>query len=502
MGTIPAPNIAQNSLEQEQLNQNSLAEYTRAQQEKQQTALLQQQTAAAAQENQIRAQQMKDQDALTRTITQFDPTKNNIGDIPKLITTNGGSGQAALNAQQGIIQQRQNYLKMTDEQFAQEQRKADLMQGVHDQVTQAAPEAKQTAYQQGLQTLSRAGVDVSNEPLQYPGDAVFAQHLQPIRLHSAIISEAEKDRELSAKETTAKAEQQKANQGNFEVVPQLGVRVNKTTGETTPISGAALPLPMMESKYVQLAALKASGQKLSAPDADFMKGFEKYKTLVPTANINLQAGLLTPEAKAMAAQYYSQTGTLPAGMRSPGATASVLNAAAAAPGGAPDVAQNKMTYGAETALQKSAIAGPIGQQVTSYNTAIQHANQLRQAADALDNGDVRALNAIGNQIGFQFGSDKTTNFNVIKNALSGEVSKVFKGGEATDAEIKSVQAPFDAANSPKQLKGAIDNAIHLMNSKRDALQQQYTQGMQGKPNFQGGANPGGNKNNDPMGLRQ
>src|SRR5208337_4042995 len=129
------PNVTQG---QEQLNQNALAEYTRAAQEKAQTAQIQQQTVAAQQENQIRAQQMKDQDALTKTITQYDPSQHSISDIPKMVTANGGSGAAALQAQQGLIAQKQNYLKMTDEQFAQEQKKSDLTQGVHDEVTQAA----------------------------------------------------------------------------------------------------------------------------------------------------------------------------------------------------------------------------------------------------------------------------------------------------------------------------------------------------------------------------
>ncbi len=68
------------------------------------------------------------------------------------------------------------------------------------------------------------------------------------------------------------------------------------------------------------------------------------------------------------------------------------------------------------------------------------------------------------------------------------MSKVFKGGQATDAEIREVQQPFDSANSPAQLKGAIQNAIRLMNSKRDALKQQYEAGRQGQPNF-GGSQP-------------
>lgn len=144
---------------------------------------------------------------------------------------------------------------------------------------------------------------------------------------------------------------------------------------------------------------------------------------------------------------------------------------------------NQAGFGVQKKVQEEFTSGDAARSLTAFNTAIEHAKQLDAATDALDNGNVRALNAIGNQLGYQFGSDKTTNFNVIKNALSGEISKVFKGGGATDAEIEQVQKPFSTANSPAQLKGAIAAAETLMASKRDALQQQYESGRQGKPNF-------------------
>jgi hypothetical protein len=208
LGTVPAPNIPQDVLAASESGQNALAEYARVAALKQQTAQsaamapLQQQQA----QQQIEAQrrQFADQDALTKAITQYDPDKHTLADIPKLITQNGGSGEAALKAQGGLVTQRQNLLKLSDEQFAQEQKKADLIAGVHDQVSQSPPEQKQQTYQQGLMTLGRAGVDVSKEPPQYPGDDVFAQHLPAIRLHSAIVAEADKDRELSTKEQEAK----------------------------------------------------------------------------------------------------------------------------------------------------------------------------------------------------------------------------------------------------------------------------------------------------------
>jgi hypothetical protein len=144
---------------------------------------------------------------------------------------------------------------------------------------------------------------------------------------------------------------------------------------------------------------------------------------------------------------------------------------------------NQAQFGVQKKVQEEFTSGDAAKSLTAFNTAIDHAKQLSAATDALDNGDVRALNAIGNKLGYEFGSDKTTNFNVIKNALAGEISKVFKGGGATDAEIEQVSSPFSSANSTAQLKGAINQAQSLMASKRDALQQQYNAGKQGKPNF-------------------
>jgi len=140
----------------------------------------------------------------------------------------------------------------------------------------------------------------------------------------------------------------------------------------------------------------------------------------------------------------------------------------------------------EQSVRKEFTSGDAAKNLTAFSTAIEHAKQAQEAADALDNGDIKALNRVGNALGVQFGSNKLTNFQTIKAALSGEISKVFKGGQATDAEIKEVQAPFDSAGSPAQLRGALDTAIKLMNSKRDALKEQYEQGVKGKPNFSGG----------------
>ena len=219
MGTIAFPNVPADAQAISQAPQNALAEYARVAQVKQQTAEEAQQQQGMALANQEKQRELTDQDAFTKTLATFDPSKNTVADIPKMITANGGSGKAALAAQQGLIQQKQNLLKLSDDQFTQQQKQADLMQGVHDEVTQAPPEQKNAVYQAGLQRLAASGVDVSKEPTEYPGDEVFSQHLAPIQLHSASVADAAKQRE--ADKNAAQARQANAQAAHQEFVNNL-----------------------------------------------------------------------------------------------------------------------------------------------------------------------------------------------------------------------------------------------------------------------------------------
>ena len=131
----------------------------------------------------------------------------------------------------------------------------------------------------------------------------------------------------------------------------------------------------------------------------------------------------------------------------------------------------------------SAIGGKLGDTINAYNTASAHLDMLSQAADALNNGNIQALNKVGNEFNKQTGSPAPTNFKAVEDAVAGEVSKTFKGGQATDAEIKQAEDAISAASSPAQLKGVINTYKGLMASKRDAIRQQVQQGQQGKVNY-------------------
>lgn len=147
---------------------------------------------------------------------------------------------------------------------------------------------------------------------------------------------------------------------------------------------------------------------------------------------------------------------------------------------------------AAKSLQKEFISGTAAKSLNAFNTATAHLHLLDQLGDALGNGDITMLNRLGQAYKSQTGNPAPTNFNMAKNAVAGEIAKTFKGN-ATEGEIKEINSTINNAMSPLALKGAIQTATELMASKKQALQQQYQQGLQGQPAFtpQQGGQTGG-----------
>src|SRR5215469_11563690 len=159
---------------------------------------------------------------------------------------------------------------------------------------------------------------------------------------------------------------------------------------------------MADAKYRFLQQAKMLGHPISADDAAFIKSYEKQKLLVPaaTANIKLQGmGTLRQfpvyDNQTKQTVYMDSNEINDAKLREPGRYT------------VPQFTGEAIT---EQATAKDfASSGKSGQALIAFKTAGQHADLLAQAADALNNGNVRALNTIGNQLGVQFGSDKATN---------------------------------------------------------------------------------------------
>lgn len=444
-----------------------------------QQQIQQQQIQAGQQQNQMGALQLQDAQTLRQLSPQF-VTKDESGKVTGYdfngflnAARTSGVNPATLNQMQTQqLEVQKNILGLSDSQRAaqQSQNKAGYemlegLRGVKD------PAERQVSYSQGLANLQKQGVDVSKLPAQAPTDEQLPQYEVPLGIHAQLLADAKTKSDLAKNEA------------------ELPGQVAESKIKQQQAAGQVMTGPMADSKYRNVKQSESLGLKVSPEDKAFVQAYEKQKTLNPITTFNLQNAGATgtpgkPSAIAQALADGSMKWQDAVSMRTPFSVKQAL--LTEVKGIKPDF--NSGDFALEQGVKKEFTSGDAAKSLTSFNTAIEHAKQLGQAANALDNNNFPLVNKLTNALGYQTGSDKTTNFNVIKNALTGEISKVFKGGGATDAEIEAVQGPFSAANSPAQLKGAVNNAVQLMNSKRDALQQQYQQGIQARPNFGGPGN--------------
>jgi hypothetical protein len=427
----------------------------------------------------IQKRQLADQDAMTKAMQEWDP--KDINSLPSLVQKHGGSAQAVISMKTGLVKLQQDTANLTEAQLKIEKIKTDhfaeslgnVLDLPPEQQAQAFEAAKADSVKQGFMDPQHA------QQLQYQNPMQLASLRKVLMGHSAVMAETESQAKI-AKEQQLAAES-----------------AAKVPGEVAKSTEAQQEAAMSPAERAQLkllgepAALEMKDWLAKNPGkgpADYAKW---HASLAPQAQINVQGGAPSNDLAAAVANGNMKIGDVltyrtPLPLRQ-----QFLKQVLAI-----NPSYKSYDFDIERGVAKDFTSGKSAQNLTAFNTAIDHASQLDKAVDALKNNDVRGLNAIGNKLGYEFGNDATTNFNVIKNALSGEVSKVFKGGQATDAEIHAVQAPFDSANSPQQLKGAIKTAINLMNSKKEALQQQYEAGRKAQPNFGGATHPSGHSTGD------
>jgi hypothetical protein len=179
---------------------------------------------------------------------------------------------------------------------------------------------------------------------------------------------------------------------------------------------------------------------------------------------------LSPEALAMAADLYAKTGQLPSMGRSVGSISAVIDQAAKQnPGGS--IAENKVAQGAYAEQAKKAQP-----QFVAFDTANQHLGRLMEAAKALNNGDVRALNGIANAYGVAVGQDPVTTFKAITTVAGPEIVKASAStGQMSQEEIQQARSNFSPDMALNQLVNNGKAMQDLMAGKKTSLQHNLEQ---------------------------
>lgn len=136
-----------------------------------------------------------------------------------------------------------------------------------------------------------------------------------------------------------------------------------------------------------------------------------------------------------------------------------------------------INYNARVATRKDFTSGTAAKSATALNTVIGHLNTLSDAADALNNTSFPAYNNIANWMLNNSGDPRVKEFDNTRKAVVDELTRVWRGTGGSEGDIKSWTDTMNAANSPAQLHGVIANVGHLLESRIEALNEQYKRGM-------------------------
>jgi hypothetical protein len=133
-------------------------------------------------------------------------------------------------------------------------------------------------------------------------------------------------------------------------------------------------------------------------------------------------------------------------------------------------------YGLQTSAVKAFNQGIQGNKVRSLNVVMEHFTTLEKAADALQSGDVRAINAVSQFIQTQTGKPAPANFNAIKEILADEIVAAVVPGVGALADRVALKKTILASSSPEQLKGVVANYKELIGGQLTGLEKQYQAG--------------------------
>jgi hypothetical protein len=265
----------------------------------------------------------------------------------------------------------------------------------------------------------------------------------------------------------------KTQNGTFEIVTGTAPSTKSSVSILTNAQAKLLQLPTDRGQVYQ--------QDKATNKIDLIEG-----TVAPaSAGGDGSVDFLDKNAQAMAAALYLKTGTLPplgGGKNAALAKANIMNMAALMNQGkspedaANSVFQNKQNRAAEQQALKTFAGGIEGRTKRSMNTATDHLFTLEEAGMALDNGDIRLFNSIGNRINKELGVAAPTSFDAVKKIVAGEIVKATTGSAGALGDRQEVEQSIMSANSPKQLLEGINYYKKLMAGQLNSLELQWETG--------------------------
>lgn len=138
--------------------------------------------------------------------------------------------------------------------------------------------------------------------------------------------------------------------------------------------------------------------------------------------------------------------------------------------------------GARKKLMVDATSGKMADTTNALNTAIGHLGELSDQAEALSNRSglsiaTQPYNYLTNKAQQLSGNPAQTNFESTRGKVAEELVKAYRGAGGAESDIQRELGAITESQSPEQLRGAIKNAATLLQSKIEANQKQWDDGM-------------------------
>lgn len=115
--------------------------------------------------------------------------------------------------------------------------------------------------------------------------------------------------------------------------------------------------------------------------------------------------------------------------------------------------------------------GKSAEMTRAANQTLHHVGQLIDSMDKLDNGSFPMKNAVGNYLSEATGGGAPGAFRTNAHAVAEEMSKVFKGANLSDAEIRSWESNLNANMSPEQQRAQVGKLRDLLQGSLHALEE-------------------------------
>jgi hypothetical protein len=139
-----------------------------------------------------------------------------------------------------------------------------------------------------------------------------------------------------------------------------------------------------------------------------------------------------------------------------------------------------VNYNARANTRKDFTSGKAATQINAINTVVGHLHDLAAEGKNLGNTGMDWLNSIYNTLtpGGSKRGVAINNFETLKEGVANELMRTWRQvGAGSEKEIEDWKATIGAAKSPQELQGAFKTVGGMLESKLDALDSQYKQGM-------------------------